>query len=273
MTSLISALRPGRQTGLVLLAVVTFACIGLIFFLEPIPQDLQYHQFADVSSLWGIANFLNVVSNLPFVLIGVLGLMYTGASGSMRLRGSFVQPLERILYAVFFLGVLLTGVGSAYYHLAPDNATLFWDRLPMTIMFMSFLIIIITERIGLRFGTWVCLPLLAAGAASIIYWHFSELAGHGDLRFYGLVQFYPVLAIPLMMFLFPPRYTRGGDLVVVLAWFVVAKACEFLDAEIYALGGIISGHTLKHLTAAMALWWVLRMLRKRTPIAHAPASG
>ncbi|PYU18912.1 MAG: hypothetical protein DMG30_26090 [Acidobacteria bacterium] len=121
-------------------------------------------------------------------------------------------------YAVFFLGVALTSIGSAYYHWAPDNGRLVWDRLPMSIAFMSLLAAIITERITVNAGLRSLLPLMALGIASVLYWHLTELKGQGDLRLYGLVQFYPVMAIPLLLTLFPARYTRSADLFVAVAF-------------------------------------------------------
>jgi hypothetical protein len=99
-----------------------------------------------------------------------------------------------------------------------------------------------------------------------VYWHRGEITGAGDLRFYGLVQFFPLLAIPLMLLLFPPRYTRTGDLFGVVGWYVLAKIFEVFDVQILALGELVSGHTLKHLASAMAAYWILRMLRARHPV-------
>jgi hypothetical protein len=157
--------------------------------VPPIAQDPTYHDFADQRSLLGIANFGDVVSNVGFVVVGLLGLTYV-----VGRRGMTVPPAASDCwpYAVFFVGVALVAVGSGYYHLAPSNGTLLWDRLPMTVAFMALFAAFIVDRIHSRLGVTVMLPLLIAlGIASIAYWHVTEAAGHGDLRFYDLVQFYP----------------------------------------------------------------------------------
>src|SRR5262249_54819854 len=114
-----------------------------------------------------------------------------------------------------------------------------------------------------RTGLWLLPVLVAAGLASVLYWHFTEQAGHGDLRPYYLVQIVPMVTIPLML-LFPSRYTRTGDLFIVVGLYALAKVFEFRDGPIFAWGELISGHTLKHLMAALAAYVVLRMLQKRS---------
>lgn len=250
-----------------LIAGLGIAAIGGVLFLPPIAQDTTYHSFADQRVLLGVPNMLNVISNAPFLLVGALGLMFVLRQGSRRETGMFMDSWERRPFLALFAGVLLTGFGSAYYHLAPTSPTLFWDRLPMTMAFMSFFTIIVAERINLRAGRRLFLPLLAAGVGSVAYWHVGELRGVGDLRFYGLVQFFPLIAIPLMLLFFPPRYTRTGDLFAVVGWYFLAKIFEVFDGQIFALGGLVSGHTLKHLASAMAIYWILRMLRTRRPLA------
>jgi hypothetical protein len=249
-----------------LIAGFGIAAIGAALFLPPIAQDASYHNFADQRSLLGVPNLLNVISNAPFLVVGTFGLIFMLRQGSRGGRRAFMDSWERWPFVVLFAGVGLTGFGSAYYHLAPTNATLFWDRLPMTIVFMSLFDAIIAERISVRAGRQLFLPLLAAGVASVVYWHLGELRGVGDLRFYGLVQFFPLLAIPVMLLLFPPRYTRTADLFGVVGWYVLAKIFELFDGQIFALGGLVSGHTLKHLASAMAAYWILRMLRARRPV-------
>ena len=171
---------------------------------------------------------------------------------------------------VVFAGIALVCAGSAYYHWAPDNHRLVWDRLPITMVFMAFLSAVIAEHISMRAGALLLPPLLLVGTLSIVYWQRTQLAGHGDLRFYGLVQFLPMLLIPLIMMLFPARYTRSLDLVWVLALYVLAKIFEFLDHSIFsATHGFVSGHTLKHLFAALASWQILRMVMLRRPQAEA----
>src|SRR5271169_2658193 len=132
-------------------------------------------------------------------------------------------------------------VGSACYHLCPNNQTLVWDRLPMTVAFMSLLALVIGDRIGARAGRWLLRPLVVLGAGSVLWWRFTEAAGRGDLRLYALVQFLPMLAIPVMLLLFPARYTGTADFGWTLGWYALAKVFELLDRQIFAIGGVVSG--------------------------------
>jgi hypothetical protein len=163
------------------------------------------------------------------------------------------------------LGLLLTAFGSAYYHLAPDNARLVWDRLPMTIVFMPLVASLIQQRVDVRLGLWLLPVLIAVGIGSVLQWRWSEQQGSGDLRFYAAVQLYALLAL-LAALLPPPRYTRGSDLLAVAGLYVLAKLCEAADKQIFSLGHIVSGHTLKHLAAGAAGLLILRMLQMRQPI-------
>ena len=228
--------------------------------LEPIPQDPGYHRFADSRSYFGIPNFNDVVSNLGFIIVGILGLVIV--TGSKR-QTIFVYPSDARPYLLFFIAVALVGLGSAYYHWAPSNQRLLWDRLPMSVAFMAFVSTIVADRIHVRAGnSWVLLVLVAAGVASLIYWHWTESLGRGDLRYYGFVQFYPVIVLPVVCWLFPRyRYTAGRYLVWIIVWYAFSKILEHFDGEIFDLSGhTVSGHTLKHLAAAIATFVVLRML-------------
>jgi len=240
------------------LGLLTLGLALAVALLPPIPQDPLYHRFADGRPLLGIPNFLNVVSNLPLFVVGLLGLLRLG----LHRREVYADRRESRAYVVFFLGTALVACGSAWYHLAPDNDRLFWDRLPMAVAFMAFTAAMLAERVSVGFGSRALFPLLTAGVASVIWWRLTEQAGVGDLRPYGFIHFYPAILIPLLQLL-PARYTRGGEVWGVLFFFGLAVACELLDWPIFALGGLASGHTLKHLFAAVAAWWILRMLATR----------
>jgi hypothetical protein len=247
-----------------LLLVLTLV-VAVVFFLLPrIPQPLAYHLFADQRSCLGIPNFSNVVSNLPFAVIGLWGLIWLLRPKSDPLTEHFLDQRERWPYLLVFVGLLLTAFGSSYYHLDPNNARLVWDRLPMTIVFMSMVAAVIVERISLRLGLWLLPLLLLVGLGSVLQWYVSEMRGAGDLRFYASVQAYSALVL-LMALLFPRRYTRGYDLAVVVGFYALAKALEILDRPIFAAGHIVSGHTLKHLAAAAAGYYILRMVLNRRP--------
>ena len=247
------------------LLLVLTAVVGFAFFLLPrIPQPQAYHMFADRRSFLGIPNFGDVVSNVPFAVIGICGLVFLHASSPGRLRGPFLDSRERWPYALVFLGLLLTAFGSSYYHWSPNNTRLVWDRLPMTIAFMAMVAAIIAERISLRAGLWLLPILLLVGMGSVLQWYISEARGAGDLRFYAAVQTYSALVL-LLALAFPKPYTHSSALAVVVGLYALAKALESLDKPIFAAGQMVSGHTLKHLAAAAAGYWILRMLERRRP--------
>jgi len=249
-----------RRTGLILLLGVTVAVIVVDLFLPRIPQPQAYHNFADQRSFFDIPNFADVVSNIPFAVFGLWGLAFWLRSNSNP--NHFIDRRERWPYLVIFIGVLLTAFGSAYYHLEPGNSRLVWDRLPMTIAFMAVVAAMIAERISVHAGLWLLPVLVLVGMSSVLQWYLSELRGAGDLRFYATVQAYSVLFL-LIVLLLPPRYTRSSDLAIVAGFYVLAKVLEILDKPVFELGHIVSGHTLKHLAAATAGYWILRMLQKR----------
>ncbi len=224
--------------------VLTVAAVGVIgsLFVPRIPQDPAYHQFVDDRTLLEIPNFWNVVTNIPFVLVGIFGLA----------RLSRVVAL-RSGYLIVCIGIVLVAVGSSYYHYAPSTKSLVWDRLPMTIVFMALFSAIIEDRVSSRAGKILLWPLIVVGAASVGYWHLSELQGNGDLRPYGLVQFLPLVLIPLILIQF-----RTGGLSTSFLWgtlitYALAIIAEHLDLWIFEMTGMISGHSIKHLLASLAI--------------------
>jgi hypothetical protein len=241
-----------------LLIFVALAVAFIAALFPAIPQPLSYHNFADHRSWLGIPNFGDVISNLPFAIVGVWGLIVLFTPGAIKLE----DPRERWLYAVMFAGLILTAFGSAYYHLAPDNARLVWDRIPINIVFMALLAAVIAERMSVAMGLALFPVLEIVGIASVLTWRAGELQGHGDLRFYAAVQVYAILILLLSLF-FPAKYTRGSDFGIVVGFYVLAKILEESDRQVFAMGEIVSGHTLKHLAAAAASYWILRMLKRR----------
>ena len=248
---------------MVTLGVLVLAVLALV---PPISQDPKYHAFPDQRSFVEIPFALNVLSNIPFLLVGAMGLWFLLHRADTGPFSPFIESQERWPFVGFFAGLFLTGLGSAYYHWAPSNATLLWDRLPITILMMSLLAGVIGERVSPKAGSASLLPLVALGIGSVVHWYWSELHGRGDLRFYAFVQFGPFLLIPVMLVLFPDRYTRASDFWAALGLYMLAKIFEYFDAEVFAFGRLVSGHMLKHLAAAVSAYWILRMLKARRPI-------
>jgi hypothetical protein len=217
--------------------------LAALLLLPPILQDQSYHQFADQRTMLGIPNFWNVISNLPFLAVGVAGLR--------RFRNN---PAT----FVCFLGVFLTGIGSSYYHWDPNDDTLFWDRLPMTLAFAAILALVVEERVSTKVGSVLLWPALATGLFSLLLWRWT-----GDLRLYFWVQFFPGLAIVLLFLASPPKYTGVSYWIAAGALYALAKVFEFTDKAIYSAGNLLSGHTLKHLAAAAACLAILRYFPTR----------
>ena len=248
-----------------LLAGVAAAGIVALPFLPPLRQPQSYHHFADDRAFFGVPNFFNVVSNGGFLLVGTMGLRLIWSKRATNVASRFAEPREKWPYAVFFVGVFATCFGSSYYHWRPDDVTLVWDRLPMTVAFMSLLASTVTERIDIRLGLRLLWPLVIAGIASVLWWRWS-----GNLWPYAVDQYLSIVLILLMMILFQSRYSRGRDLLWVAAFYALAKILEALDARIYAWLGSVSGHTLKHIAATVAVYWVYRMLAKRSRLLTLP---
>ncbi len=226
----------------------------------PIAQPAAYHRFADQSECFGIPHCLDTLSNLPFILAGLAGLAFlAGRSG----REAFAERREMLPYVLFFLATVAVGFASGYYHLAPDNDRLVWDRAAIAVALMSWFAAILGERVGTSWGLRLLPWLIAAGLGSVAWWIWSETAGHGDLRPYVLMQLIPMVFVPLLLRLYPPRY--GGDRYIlgVLGAYLLALACDFLDRPIAELTGSVGGHTFKHVIAAGAAYGVMVMLKRR----------
>lgn len=245
-----------KESALIGIALVSLAAMFL--FVEPIPQWPEYHVFADGRTLFGIVNAHNVLSNLGLIIVGAWGLLFIlGESGKRAVRDLWLP------YMTYFGGLILTGLGSAYYHHEPGSETLIWDRLPMTIMFMGLFATILGEIISSRIGNKLLWPLLVVGIGSVLWWAWTESIGAGDLRLYALVQFLPPVLVVVMLFAYPRPLHYVPYIVGTLGLYVVAKLCEEFDVQIYqALHGV-SGHALKHVVSALASGCILLMLYRR----------
>ncbi|MGA8035626.1 MAG: hypothetical protein WB985_06610 [Candidatus Acidiferrales bacterium] len=201
------------------------------------------------------------------VPVGVIGIRFTVRRQEPGDSHGFLNAAERWPYFVFFVGVALTAFGSSYYHWNPNNATLVWDRLPMTLGFMSLLAAMIAEQISVRTGPTSLAPLLVFGLLSVFDWDVTQARGHGDLRLYALTQFGSLVTLVLLLALFAPRYTRGYDFVVALGFYALAKVLEVADRSVYgATHQAVRGHARKHVAAAFSACWILRMIERRVPV-------
>lgn len=241
-----------REAALVALVL---APLFYLLFLhgEPIAQYPDYHLFADVRSWLGVPNFGDVASNIPFLLVGAAGMLWCHRSPGTGALSSWM---------VFFLGVALAFVGSGYYHWAPDDASLVWDRLPIAAAFMALFAALLSEHLPEKLERALLVPAVVVGIASVIWWKYS-----GDLRVYIWVQIAPLLAIPYVLAAFPGRFTHRHYLLYGVGLYALAKVAEYYDREIYTLtSSMLSGHSLKHLLAAAAPFCVYLMLRRRSAL-------
>lgn len=238
---------------LVLAVVFCVLTILLLWRHGAIPQPLEYHHFADRRPFFFIQNGLDVLTNFGFLLVAVMALY------KLWHRPTFGHPNRlRIHDYCFFTAILFVSLGSAYYHLEPNNASLFWDRLAISMAFMCLLSIILAEQISMRYSRTVLLFNLFLGIVSVVYWHSTEQLGNGDLRPYIMVQF---LSIIIVLLLIIPDATKRNTryLWAMLIFYFFAKITESLDTFIFQLTAeIISGHSLKHIFSALAAYCYLQ---------------
>ena len=252
-----------EKLGWVLISVVCIVVAVGFVTVAPIAQDAGYHSFSDTDTLIAIPNALNVLSNIPFIFVGVLGLLALRGAPNTSLN---IVASNRSAYVILFLGAALVGIGSGYYHLWPSNDTLVWDRIPMTIAFMALYSIIISEFVSEKLGRLCLIPLLLLGIASVLYWWYTESQGVGDLRFYALVQFFPLLTIPLLLLFFRSKYKGVQGYWLLLLTYLAAKLFEEYDLPIHEFIGVVSGHSIKHVLPAIGLYVLINSYRKRDTI-------
>ena len=251
-----------RRAAYLWIAVAAIASATWLF-VPPIAQPLEYHRFADWHTCLGIANGWDNLTNLLFFVSGGLGLRFMF---SPQGRNAFSDPREALPYSLFFVSTILVGFGSGYYHLAPDNSRLLWDRAAIMLAIASWFAAIMCERVSVTSGLRLLPLLYAAGLGSVVYWGWSEMNGHGDLRAYGLMQLYPLLLVPLLLWLYPPRYSGDRHIGIIITLYVLAMVCDFMDQPIMSVTGMISGHTIKHIVVALAMYWVMLRLKRRNRI-------
>ncbi len=232
--------------------------VALLLTQKPMAQALDYHAFADARTILGIPNFWNVVSNLPFFFIGIYGIQKALHNWTLR-NSTTMHSLTLILS----IGIFATSFGSAYYHWSPNNDTLVWDRLPMTLMFMALFSLVVYDFCGEKVGERTFWISILIGVGSVAYWNWTESNGVGDLRPYALVQFFPLLALPFLFVFFSKKVTYGKYILGTAVFYILAKICEYADVAIFEFTKHWwSGHTIKHLLASIALYYMVKLLDK-----------
>lgn len=248
----------GRLTRGLPLALVSAAAAAMAMY-GPISQPADYHQFADGRAALGVHNGADVFSNVGFALVGLWGLARLWPD---RDRPALAPGWAG--YRLFLAALVLTALGSGYYHLAPDNARLVWDRLPIALACAGLLAAVHAEATGRRDSGMPTGLLAIAAFASVAWWYMTERLGAGDLRPYLLLQGAPIVLIPMWQAIHrAPRADRIAFDVAILLY-LAAKAAEVCDHQIFAMLGIVSGHTLKHLLATAAAWVVVARLVRRS---------
>jgi Ceramidase len=234
-----------------LLWITLIAFLVVFIFIKPIPQNPTYHHFANDNTIFGIANCWNVISNIGFLITGLLGIKFIRK-----------KKITNLIIWILFVGILLTGFGSAYYHYAPNNATLVWDRLPMTIVFTSFFALIYAWCFNEKIGFKIWLVSLATGIYSVFYWQYTEQEFRGDLRLYAIVQFLPiVLIIIILASHFKSHSFLVKPIAIIVVWYMIAKFLEHYDSIIFEKTTIMSGHPIKHIAAAVATFYIYKMVK------------
>ncbi|UTV29767.1 ceramidase domain-containing protein [Photobacterium atrarenae] len=255
-----------KRARLLLLGAIVVLLAALLYHFAPITQNRNFYQYVDTRTWLGIPNFANVISNLPFLFVGILGLARTWPAHA-GINPRHLASGNRLLYSTFYLGLIAAFFGSGYYHLTPGPLTLMVDRLAICISFMAFYCIVLAEYISSKLGRRLLLPLLIYSFGAVYYWYASDLAaGRGDLSAYILVQLVPIVHLPLILWLFRPTpltrapVTRFYYLGALLAY-LLAKWAESNDGMLFQLTGeALSGHSLKHLLAGIGGYLVYKSM-------------
>lgn len=230
--------------------VLVLAGLFVVLLLAaPIAQPPEYHGFADSRAVLGIANFWNVASNAAFMVVGVVGLAQLRRSRRREAPG----------WTVLFTGTTFVAAGSALYHLAPGDGTLVWDRVPIGVAFVGLLSALVADYISPRAGRVLILPGIAVALGAIAWWRLT-----GDLSAWVWVQGAPLVAVVLVLTLFPASRRDGAWLLGALGCYAAAKLFEVADQAFYELAaGVVSGHSMKHLLAAAGVACLVALLRGR----------
>jgi hypothetical protein len=239
-------------------AIVTIGIVVIMAVYGRIAQPLHYNEFADGSAIFGIHHAADVLSNAGFALVAIWGwLTLWPRRRSDRLRAGWPG------YRLFLIGLLLTAFGSGFYHFAPDNARLIWDRLPIALACAGLLVGVRGDtQPGLK-TEFEAIVLGLFAVASVAWWVYTDSSSADDLRPYLLLQILPLVLIPLWQAMYRAPRTDRIAFAAAMGLYVLAKIAEVLDHEIADTFGFVSGHTLKHLIATMATAAVVWGLTRR----------
>jgi hypothetical protein len=245
---------PQRKARLAFLIIIAALLCIITFLVPPFPQPVSYHNFADKRGLFGIPNVYDVFSNIPLFIIGIYGIIFL-----LRYHLNQTSREEKILWVFFFAATVLSAIFSIYYHLEPNDLRLALDRIGLSLLFISFFLLMLIECLGKKIGLLLAPFLFLLGIGSVLYW-----IGSQDLRFYGLVQYGSlILLLPLFLF-FPSTLPGKGFLFFALGLYTLGKICELWDEPIYQmLEKTLSGHTLKHLLSSGGALSLIAYLRCR----------
>lgn len=244
--------------------LLVLACLGPL-----VPQAARYHDFADQRVMAGLHNAMDVLSNLPFLIIGLLGywLAVWRAPGVVKASGA------RLWLTLVFGGLVATAIGSGYYHLAPSDWRVFWDRMGMVPVFAGVLGLAVQSLMPQRAAVIATAMVLLGGPVALWVWlqtgqllPWALLQGGGMLLLGVLAvwQWRKPVAAPHIQW----------PLAAVVAWYVLAKLLELGDATIWAASAqMVAGHGLKHIAAAMALVPLLQTVQRLRNAGHAPAAA
>jgi len=247
--------RARRQTWGLIGVVIGLSAL-LRFYFGPLRQDPGYHFFADTRLLGAIPRAGDVLTNIAILAAGVAGLALW--------RRVHIAPEERPVYGLLVAAMLATAAGSAWYHWAPSDARLVWDRLPMTLVVAALATLVLADRVHPAFARAAWWPFAMLGSASVLWWAWTGRAGADDLYPYLAVRIGAGAGMVCLLLLRRGRHTHAKWLIAAIALDVLMTVCERLDYEIFAATHtLISGHGVKHLLAGALLGCVLAWLVRR----------
>lgn len=231
-----------------------------------VPQMAHYHAFADQRALWGVPHAMDVLSNLPFAVAGVWGLLALRGMGRVGGVSRAAQGAHRLLAGLFFCGLIVTAVCSSIYHLQPGNGTLALDRLGMVVAFAGLSGLAVADRISARAGRRLATAMLVAGPLAVLTW-----AHTGNLLPWSVLQGGGMLLLLALLACKPKAGAWGVPIAAVVAWYAVAKLLELGDHQVFDFTNAwVSGHSLKHIVAALAAWPVVSVMHNAQKMTSAP---